>query len=220
AQTLGIDGHFAVEQSARFWGNLFLNFNGTAGIWRKVAIEDAGGWSHDTLTEDLDLSYRAQLRGWRIVYRPDLVCPAELPVLITGFKSQQRRWAKGSIQTALKILPTVAHAPLSLWTKYQTFIHLTYYTIQPAILIGVLLSAPVISAGEAPPEGNILVAVTVAFTLGILGPGSLLVYAQRVLDPNWLRHLWRLPAMLIIGVRVAWRTSFALPAPVLRSPLP
>lgn len=210
AQSLGIDGHFAVEQSARFWGNLFLNFNGTAGIWRKVAIEDAGGWSHDTLTEDLDLSYRAQLRGWRIVYRPDLVCPAELPVLITGFKSQQRRWAKGSIQTALKILPAVAHAPLSLWTKYQAFIHLTYYTIHPAILIGVLLSAPVISAGEAPPEGNILVAVTVAFTLGILGPGSLLVYAQRVLDPNWLRHLWRLPAMMIIGVGVAWSTSLAV----------
>src|SRR5207245_821961 len=81
AQAVGIDGHFAVEQSARFWGNLLLNFNGTAGVWRKAAIEDAGGWAHDTLTEDLDLSYRAQLRGWRIVYRPDLVCPAELPVL-------------------------------------------------------------------------------------------------------------------------------------------
>src|SRR5207247_4344242 len=133
-QALGIDGHFAVEQPARFWGNLFLNFNGTAGVWRKAAIEDAGGWTHDTLTEDLDLSYRAQLRGWRIVYRSDLVCPAELPVLITGFKSQQRRWAKGAIQTAVKLLPAIARAPFSLWTKYQAFIHLTYYMIYPAML--------------------------------------------------------------------------------------
>jgi cellulose synthase/poly-beta-1,6-N-acetylglucosamine synthase-like glycosyltransferase len=210
AQSLGIDGHFAVEQSARFWGNLLLNFNGTAGVWRKAAIEDAGGWTHDTLTEDLDLSYRAQLRGWRIVYRPDLVCPAELPVLITGFKSQQRRWAKGSIQTALKLLPAVARAPLSLWTKYQAFIHLTYYTIHPAMLISVLLSVPVLGAKEIALEGNLLLAVNLAFTLGVLGPGFLLVYAQRVLDPGWLRHVWRLPAIMIIGVGVAWSTSLAV----------
>ena len=113
AQALGIDGHFAVEQSARAWAGLFLNFNGTGGIWRRAAILDAGGWAHDTVTEDLDLSYRAQLRGWRIVYRPDIVCPAELPVLVTGFKSQQRRWAKGSIQTAIKLLPAVLAAPRS-----------------------------------------------------------------------------------------------------------
>ena len=101
AQALGIDGHFAVEQAARARSGLFLNFNGTAGVWRRTAIDDAGGWTHDTLTEDLDLSYRAQLRGWRIEYRPEIVCPAELPVLVTGFKSQQRRWAQGSIQTAV-----------------------------------------------------------------------------------------------------------------------
>jgi len=139
-----------------------------------------------------------------------VVCPAELPVLITGFKSQQRRWAKGSIQTALKLLPAVARAPRSLWTKYQAFVHLTYYTIHPAMLIGVLVSAPVLSGREVAPEGNILVGVTVAFTLGVLGPGSLLVYAQQVLDPRWLRHLWRLPAIMIIGVGVAWSTSLAV----------
>src|SRR3989449_2644652 len=132
AQALGMDGHFGVEQSARAGSGLLLNFNGTAGVWRKAAIIDAGGWQSDTLTEDLDLSYRAQLRGWRIVYRPGIVGPAELPVVITGFKSQQRRWAKGAIQTAVKLLPAIARAPFSLWTKYQAFIHLTYYMIYPA----------------------------------------------------------------------------------------
>ena len=210
AQALGIDGHFAVEQSARCWGDLLLNFNGTAGIWRKAAIEDAGGWTHDTLTEDLDLSYRAQLRGWRIVYRPDLVCPAELPVLITGFKSQQRRWAKGSIQTALKLLPAVTRAPLPRWTKYQAFIHLTYYMIHPAMLTVVLLSVPRLATKEVPPEGSMLLGVSLMLTLGILGPGFLLAYAQRVLDPGWLRRAWRLPAIMVIGVGVSWSTSLAV----------
>jgi cellulose synthase/poly-beta-1,6-N-acetylglucosamine synthase-like glycosyltransferase len=210
AQALGIDGHFAVEQSARFWGNLLLNFNGTAGVWRKAAIEDAGGWAHDTLTEDLDLSYRAQLRGWRIVYRPDLVCPAELPVLITGFKSQQRRWAKGSIQTARKLLPAVARARLSLWAKYQAAIHLTYYMIHPAMLIVVLLSVPLVHTTEGAPHGDVLLAVSLTFTLGVLGPGFLMVYAQRVIDPDWWRRIWRLPATMIIGVGVAWSTSLAV----------
>jgi hypothetical protein len=210
AQAYGIDGHFAVEQSARFWGNLLLNFNGTAGVLRKAAIEDAGGWTHDTLTEDLDLSYRAQLRGWRIVYRPDLVCPAELPVLISGFKSQQRRWAKGSIQTARKLLPAVARARLSLWAKYQAFIHLTYYMIHPAMLTVVLLSVPLLGATEVAPEGDVLLGVGLTFALGVLGPGFLLVYAQQVIEPGRWRRLWRLPATMIVGVGVAWSTSLAV----------
>ena len=104
AQSMGIDGHFAVEQASRAWSGFFLNFNGTAGIWRKKAIEDAGGWQADTLTEDLDLSYRAQLSGWKLNFAPEIVCPAEVPVTINAFKSQQHRWAKGSIQTAKKNL--------------------------------------------------------------------------------------------------------------------
>jgi len=219
AQALGIDGHFAVEQSARSWGHLLLNFNGTAGVWRKAAIEDAGGWTHDTLTEDLDVSYRAQLRGWRIVYCPDIVCPAELPVLITGFKSQQRRWAKGSIQTALKLLPLVARAPRSPWVKYQAFMHLTYYAIHPAMLTVVLLSVPLVGATELAPEGNVLRGVSLTFTLGVLGPGCLLLYAQWVLDPGWLRRAWRLPALMVIGVGVAWSTSLAVLGALVRSDL-
>ncbi len=210
AQALGIDGHFGVEQPARCWGNLLLNFNGTAGVWRRAAIEDAGGWTHDTLTEDLDLSYRAQLRGWRIVYRPEVVCPAELPVLITGFKSQQRRWAKGSIQTALKLLPVVLRAPLPLWTKYQAFIHLTYYLIHPFMLTVVLLSVPLLGLQELSLSPVGLVLVSLAVAAATLGPGSMLVYAQRVLDPAWWRGAWRLPTIMVIGVGVAWSTSLAV----------
>jgi cellulose synthase/poly-beta-1,6-N-acetylglucosamine synthase-like glycosyltransferase len=210
AQSLGIDGHFAVEQSARFWGSLLLNFNGNAGVWRKCAIDDAGGWTHDTLTEDLDLSYRAQLRGWRIVYRPDLVCPTELPVVITGFKSQQRRWASGSIQTALKLLPAILRARLSPWTKYQAFVHLTYYMIHPAMLSVVLLSVPLLRAKDIVLDGSVVIGVSLTFMTGILGPGLLLVYAQRVLDPGWRRRVWHLPTIMIIGVGVAWSTSLAV----------
>ena len=210
AQSLGIDGHFGVEQPARCWGNLLLNFNGTAGVWRKAAIEDAGGWAHDTLTEDLDLSYRAQLRGWSILYLPDLVCPAELPVLIAGFKSQQRRWAMGSIQTALKLLPAVLNAPLPFWTKYQAFIHLTYYLIHPLMLTVVLLSVPLLGLQSLAPSTPMLVGVSLLFGLATFGPGSMLVYAQSVLDPAWRRRIWRLPTIMVIGVGVAWSTSLAV----------
>jgi len=209
AQALGIDGHFGVEQSARCWGGLFLNFNGTAGVWRRAAIEDAGGWTHDTLTEDLDLSYRAQLRGWRIVYRPDVVCPAEVPVLITGFKSQQRRWARGSIQTARKLLPAVLRAPLPVWTKYQAAVHLTYYMIHPLMLSVVLLSVPVAGLHEAALPLPLLAAVMVAITVSTLGPATMLIYAQRVLYPDWWHRAWRLPAIMIFGVGVAWSTTLA-----------
>jgi len=104
-EALGMDGHFVVEQTARNRAGLFINFNGTAGIWRRDCIDDAGGWTGDTLTEDLDLSYRAQLRGWRSTYLPGMVVPSELPPQIAAFKRQQARWAQGSIQTALKLIP-------------------------------------------------------------------------------------------------------------------
>ena len=108
-----LDGHLLLEQTARSRSGRFFNFNGTAGLWRRSCIDDAGGWQHDTLTEDLDLSYRAQLKGWRFVFLPDLVTPAELPVDMNGFKSQQHRWTKGSIQTCMKLLPAVWQANLS-----------------------------------------------------------------------------------------------------------
>jgi cellulose synthase/poly-beta-1,6-N-acetylglucosamine synthase-like glycosyltransferase len=210
AQSFGIDGHFGVEQSARSWGNLFLNFNGTAGVWRKAAIDDAGGWAADTLTEDLDLSYRAQLRGWRIVYLPDLMCPAELPALMTGFKSQQRRWAKGSIQTALKLLPAVLRAPLSAWVKYQACIHLTYYMVHPLMLTVTLLSISLVELQDQDLFTPLSWGVGVACSLVTLGPISMIVYAQRVLYPQWWRWIWQLPSLMLIGIGVALSTSLAV----------
>ncbi len=170
-QALGLDGHFVVEQPARCWGGLFLHFNGTAGVWRATAIHDAGGWAWDTLTEDLDLSYRAQLCGWRILYRPELVCPAELPVLISGFKAQQCRWAKGCIQTAMKLLPAVLSAPLPVWIKYQACIHLTSYLISPLMLIVVLLMGPLASLQGLTPLTAMLGGMGVVFGLAAFGPG-------------------------------------------------
>jgi cellulose synthase/poly-beta-1,6-N-acetylglucosamine synthase-like glycosyltransferase len=209
-QALALDGHFVVEQPARCWSGLFLHFNGTAGVWRAAAIHDAGGWASDTLTEDLDLSYRAQLCGWRILYRPELVCPAELPVLITGFKAQQCRWAKGCIQTALKLLPAVLSAPLPAWVKYQACIHLTGYLISPLMLIVALLVGPLVSLQGLTPLKAVLGGIGVVFGLAAFGPGCMLVYAQWVLDgQGWRRTPW-LGVLMIIGVGLSWSISAAI----------
>ena len=125
AQSVLLDGHFIIEHTARNRSGRFFNFNGTAGIWRRSAIEDAGGWDHDTLTEDLDLSYRAQLKGWRFIFLTDLLAPAELPVEMVAFKTQQHRWAKGSIQVAIKLLPRILRSDLTKKVKFEAFIHLT-----------------------------------------------------------------------------------------------
>jgi cellulose synthase/poly-beta-1,6-N-acetylglucosamine synthase-like glycosyltransferase len=124
-QAILLDGHFMIEHTARNRAGYFFNFNGTAGIWRRRCIEDAGGWHHDTITEDLDLSYRAQLKGWRFIYRNDVLAPAELPIEMNAFKNQQHRWAKGSIQVALKSLPLIFKSNQSWAIKYESFCHLT-----------------------------------------------------------------------------------------------
>ncbi len=125
AQAIFLDGHFVIEHTARNRSGRFFNFNGTAGIWRRAAIVGGGGWQHDTLTEDLDLSYRAQMKGWRFVFLPDLVTPAELPVDMNAFKAQQHRWAKGSIQTALKLLPAIRRSNLPPEVKKEAYAHLS-----------------------------------------------------------------------------------------------
>lgn len=139
AQAAGIDAHFIIEQQARSAG-WFMNFNGTAGVWRRRAIEDAGGWSDATLTEDLDLSYRAQLRGWRGLFLPEVAVPAEVPADAAAFKSQQFRWAKGSLQTALRLLPAVWRAARPLIEKIQATLHLTNYLMHPLLVLLVLMT--------------------------------------------------------------------------------
>jgi cellulose synthase/poly-beta-1,6-N-acetylglucosamine synthase-like glycosyltransferase len=129
---MAIDGHFVVEQTVRSQNNFFLNFNGTGGIWRRACIEDAGGWQWDTLTEDLDLSYRAQTHGWKIGYLPEVIVPAELPSQVEAFKKQQFRWAKGSFQVVRKILSKVFEQTGLPWNvRLMAFLHLTGYSVHP-----------------------------------------------------------------------------------------
>jgi cellulose synthase/poly-beta-1,6-N-acetylglucosamine synthase-like glycosyltransferase len=141
-QALMLDGHFIMEHAGRNWSGRFFNFNGTAGMWRRSAIADAGGWQHDTLTEDMDLSYRAQLRGWKFVYVPEITAPAELPVEMSAFKSQQFRWAKGSVQVARKLLPTILRSNATFAQKSEAFFHLTNNLAYPLLVILSLLLVP------------------------------------------------------------------------------
>ena len=131
-ESIILDGHFIIEHGGRHLSGRFFNFNGTAGIWRRQAIEAAGGWQHDTLTEDTDLSYRAQLIGWKFVYLPHIVCPAELPVEMNSFKTQQARWAKGLVQTGIKLLPRILRSDLPLKLKIEAFLHLSANISLPA----------------------------------------------------------------------------------------
>src|SRR5208337_132166 len=137
-----LDGHFVLEHSGRARSGVFFNFNGTAGLWRRVAIDEAGGWQHDTLTEDTDLSYRAQLKGWKFVYAPDIVCPSELPVEMNSFKTQQARWAKGLIQVAKKILPRVWRSRESLTIKMEATLHLTANIAYPLMIVFSVILLP------------------------------------------------------------------------------
>ena len=132
---MGIDGHFMIEQAARSWNGLFMNFNGTAGVFRRSDIETSGGWQHDTLTEDMDLSYRMQLAGWETEYVPELEVPAEIPEDINAFKNQQFRWAKGSIQTAIKIIPLLWQRKIPVFKMVQAVLHLTHYMVHPLMLL-------------------------------------------------------------------------------------
>ena len=139
-QALLLDGHFVIEHAARASSSRFFNFNGTAGVWRREAIVDAGGWQHDTLTEDLDISYRAQLVGWRFAYLSDLVVPSELPIDVAAFKTQQYRWARGSIQTARKLLSSILRSAEPWWRKLEACVHLTNnWSYVLNVLVSVLL---------------------------------------------------------------------------------
>jgi cellulose synthase/poly-beta-1,6-N-acetylglucosamine synthase-like glycosyltransferase len=211
AQGLAIDGHFGIEQSGRCWAGWLLNFNGTAGIWRRAAIDAAGGWQADTLTEDLDLSYRAQLAGWRIEYATDVEVPAEIPADISAFKSQQRRWAKGSIQTAKKLLGRVWRSDLPVMTRIQATLHLTHYFVHPLMLLVALLAVPVLlSSHVLPAAAPVFLTLAIALGLGTCGPTTLYVTSQRALRPDWKRRMRSLPVLMLIGTGIAVSNSRAV----------
>jgi len=203
-QALGIDGHFVVEQSARAWNGLFLNFNGTAGIWRRATIEDAGGWQADTITEDLDLSYRAQLGDWHGRFLFDTITPAELPTDINAFKSQQHRWAKGSIQTAMKLLPTILRrADVGWFKKLQAVLHLTHYLVHPIMLLMTLLVLPILLWGHRILSPTWLLPVFVVMLVSMVAPSTLYLYSQRMAYTDWKKRVKLLPALAVLGVGLA-----------------
>ncbi len=210
AQSIGIDGHFIIEQSARSWGRLFMNFNGTAGIWRKYAIENAGGWQGDTLTEDMDLSYRAQIKGWKMKFLYDLVVPAELPANINAFKSQQYRWAKGSIQTAMKLLPEVVMSRESLAVKIQSFLHTTHYLIHPLMLLTALLATPLLVFYPVKLGTYSFAMVCMLILVSSMAPSILYMVAQRVSSTNWKKRLPVLPVLMSVGVGIAFNNTLAV----------
>lgn len=212
AQGLGIDGHFAVEQGARAWNGLMMNFNGTAGIWRKKAIEDpaVGGWQGDTLTEDLDLSYRAQLAGWRIDYCFDLACPAELPGDINAFKSQQRRWATGSMQVAVKLLPRIWRSPLTLGQRIEATLHLTHYSVAVWMLILALVARPMLMVWmQDRALGAWFWGMWGVILISAVAPATVYGYARWVLGGGW-SGVRMVPQLVVLGCGMCVNNSLAV----------
>jgi cellulose synthase/poly-beta-1,6-N-acetylglucosamine synthase-like glycosyltransferase len=210
AQAIFLDGHFMVEHVARNRAGRFFNFNGTAGIWRRETIADGGGWQHDTITEDLDLSFRAQLKGWRFVYLPEIVSPAELPVDMNAFKSQQHRWAKGAVQCALKLLGRVLRADLPKDVKREAVMHLTanlaYLIVIPlAILLPITLA---IREAHGPYE---VVFVDIPlFTAATLSVLVFYVSAQRAQGRSWWQSVKHLPFVMALGIGLSVNNARAV----------
>jgi len=209
-QAMFLDGHLLLEQTARSRSGRFFNFNGTAGLWRKSCIEEAGGWQHDTLTEDLDLSYRAQLAGWRFIFLPDEVTPAELPVDMNGFKSQQHRWTKGSIQTCKKLIGRIWQAPLPLKIKVEATIHLTsnfMYLLLACLCLLLFPHAPT----PFPPEYKYWLIDLPVFCTASLSVVFFYICAQVALHPrSWMKELLYLPVLLALGIGLSINNAKAV----------
>jgi len=196
-----LDGHFVLEHSGRARSNVFFNFNGTAGLWRREAIEEAGGWQHDTLTEDTDLSYRAQLKGWKFVYLQDVECPAELPVEMTAFKTQQARWAKGLIQTSKKILPHVLKSEQRFHVKLEAWYHLTANLSYPLMIVLSVLLLPAIIIRFYQGWFQMLYIDVPLFMASTFSISSFYLVSQRELFPrSWPRSLLYLPFLMALGI--------------------
>src|SRR5499427_4327951 len=200
-ETILLDGHFVVEHGARSRRGTFFNFNGTAGVWRRKTIEDAGGWQHDTLTEDTDLSYRAQLKGWKFLYLQDVECPAELPVEMTAFKTQQARWAKGLIQTSKKVLPRVLKSEQSFHVKLEAWFHLTANLSYPLMIVLSVLLLPAMIIRFYQGWFQMLYIDLPLFMASTFSISSFYLVSQRELFPrSWPRALLYLPFLMALGI--------------------
>ena len=206
-----LDGHFVLEHGARCGAGLFFNFNGTAGILRRCMIDDAGGWQHETLTEDSDLSYRAQLNGWKFIYLPMLDCPSELPIDTYGFQVQQARWAKGLTQVAKKLLPRILKADLPLKVKVEAFMHLTPNISYPLILAVSLLTLPVMIVRFYMGVFQMVAIDLPLIIASFWSISAFYLYAQRELFPkSWWRSIVFLPMLMAAGVALTVSNSKAV----------
>ena len=215
SQAIFLDGHFVIEHTARNRSGRFMHFNGTAGVWRRETIAEAGGWQHDTLTEDLDLSYRAQLKGWQFVYLPQYVAPAELPPEMVSFKQQAHRWTKGSMQTAIKLLPRIMKSKLPWSIKQEAFFHLTCTIVYPLMVLMTVLMYPTFIFSSSPlkyhPLSNVLFGVSL-FVLATCSASTFFIFAQRELFgamAGW-RTLLHLPFIMALGVGVCLNNTKAV----------
>ncbi len=206
-----LDGHFVLEHGARARSGEFFNFNGTAGMWRRKAITDAGGWQHDTLTEDTDLSYRSQIAGWRFKYLPEIECPAELPIEMTAFKTQQARWAKGLIQTSIKVLPLVFRSGVSRRNKIESVYHLTANLSYPLMVVMTALLIPCMIVRFYQGWFQMLLIDVPLFTASSLSIAVFYVVSQRVLFPRtWWKTFLYLPFLMALGIGLTVTNSKAV----------
>lgn len=213
AQAVLLDGHFVMEHGARNRSGRFMSFNGTAGLWRKSCIEQAGGWQHDTLTEDLDLSYRAQLAGWRFLFLPGVGVPAELPPEMAAFKAQQYRWTKGGAQTCKKLLPRLLRSNLSWKIKLEAFWHLTGAVVYGLVVLLTLLLFPALyfklqlfqgnTVGKYLFDGSLL-------TLATFSASTFYICGQRELNKSVWQSIKYLPAILSLGIGIALNNARAM----------
>ena len=196
-----LDGHFVLEHGGRSRAGVFFNFNGTAGMWKRAAIDEAGGWEHDTLTEDTDLSYRAQLKGWKFKYLQDVECPAELPIEMTAFKTQQARWAKGLIQVGKKSLPGILNSKISRHQKLEAWYHLTANISYPLmIILSVLLMPAMIIRSWQGPIQMLLIDLPL-FMASTMSVSSFYLVSQKELFPRtWYKTFLYIPFLMALGV--------------------
>src|SRR4051812_41116930 len=216
SQAIFLDGHFVIEHTARNRSGRFMHFNGTAGVWRRTTIDDAGGWQHDTLTEDLDLSYRAQLKGWQFVYCPQFFAPAELPPEMIAFKQQAHRWTKGSMQTCIKLLPRILrskHLPYTV--KSEAFFHLTNTVVYPLMVLLTIMMYPAFIYADGPwknwPFAKAMFGISL-FVLATCSAGTFFVFAQRELFGR--QALWKslshMPVLMALGIGVCINNTKAV----------
>ena len=224
-QSLSIDGHFSIEQFARWKAGYFFNFNGTAGIWRRQALEEAGGWQTETLTEDLDVSYRAFLAGWRGAFVGAVESPAELPVSFDAYRRQQHRWARGSLECARKHIPAIWRSELPWWHKLEGTLHLTGYSIHLLMLALCFLYPLLLLEASEYPQLLSLFGFMAAFNVAGLAPMSLFLTAQHKLGRSWVRSLPYVLLLSLLGAgmmlttaRAAWQAFSSPPGTFERTP--